>query len=77
MAQLMPLLLTVSCFSEIQIGFTCLVPAHPGSPGKMAIKWVCESVCVYVGQKNHTKESIKPNKHWETVGKCKNTHLGE
>jgi len=34
MAQLMPLQLTVSCFSEIQIGFTFLVPAHPGSPGK-------------------------------------------
>jgi len=34
MAQLMPLPLTVSCFSKIQIGFTFLVPAHPGSPGK-------------------------------------------
>ena len=41
MAQLMPLPLTVSCFSKIQIGFTFLVPAHPGSPGKRAIKWVC------------------------------------
>ena len=30
-AQLMPLPLTVSCFSKIQIGFTFLVPAHPGS----------------------------------------------
>jgi len=34
MAQLMPLPLTVSCFSKIQIGFTFLVPADPGSPGK-------------------------------------------
>jgi len=34
MAQLMSLPLTVSCFSEIQIGFTFLVPAHLGSPGK-------------------------------------------
>ena len=33
MAQLMPLPLTVSCFSKIQIGFTFLVPTHPGSPG--------------------------------------------
>ena len=33
-AQLMPLLLTVSCFNKIQSGFTFLVPAHPGSPGK-------------------------------------------
>jgi len=40
-AQLMPLPLTVSCFSKIQIGFTFLVPAHLGSPGKRAIKWVC------------------------------------
>jgi len=30
MAQLMPLPLTVSCFSKIQVGFTFLVPAHPG-----------------------------------------------
>ena len=28
MAQLMPLPLTVSCFSKIQIGFAFLVPAH-------------------------------------------------
>ena len=40
MAQLMPLPLTVSCFSEIQIGFTFLVPAHPGSPGQRATKRV-------------------------------------
>jgi len=45
-AQLMPLPLSVSCFSKIQIGFTFLVPAHPGSPGKRAVKRVC--VCSYV-----------------------------
>ena len=45
-AQLMPLPLTVSCFSKIQIGFTFLVPAHPGSPGKRAVKLVCACVCV-------------------------------
>ena len=45
MAQLMPLPLTVSCFSKIQIGFTFLVPAHLGSPGKRAVKRVC--VCVW------------------------------
>jgi len=33
MAQLMPLPLTISCFSKIQIGCTFLVPARPGSPG--------------------------------------------
>jgi len=41
MAQLMPLPLTVSCSSKVQIGFTFLVPAHPGSPGKRAVKQVC------------------------------------
>jgi len=44
MAHLMPLPLTVSCFSEIQIGFTFLVPAYLGSPGKRAVKRVC--VCL-------------------------------
>ena len=41
MAQLMPLPLTFSCFSKIQIGFSFLVLAHPGSPGKRAVKRVC------------------------------------
>jgi len=34
---------TVIFFSKIQIGFTFLVPAHPGSSGKMAVKRVCVS----------------------------------
>jgi len=46
MAQLMPLPLTISCFSKIQTGFTFVVPAHPGNPGQGAVKRVC--VCVYV-----------------------------
>jgi len=37
MVQLKPLPLIVSCFSKIQIGFTFLVPAHPGSPGKTGL----------------------------------------
>ena len=41
MAQRMLLPLTASCFSKIQIGFTFLVLAHPGSPGKRAVKQVC------------------------------------
>ena len=45
MAQLMPLPLTVSCFSKIQIGFTFLVPAHPVSPGQRVVKRVCMCVC--------------------------------
>ena len=47
-AQLMPMPLTVSCFSKIQIGFTFLVPAHSGSPGQRAIIRVCECVCIVV-----------------------------
>ena len=46
LAQLMPLPFTVSCFSKIHIGFTFLVPAHLGSPGHTAVKWVCVCVCV-------------------------------
>jgi len=49
MAQMMPLPLTVSCFSKIQIGFfSFLVPAHPGSPGQRAVKRVC--VCPIAGR---------------------------
>jgi len=48
MAQLMPLPLTGSCFSKIQIGFTFLVPAHLGSPGKIGPLNVCVCVCVCV-----------------------------
>ena len=47
MAQLMPLPLTVSCFSKIQIGFTFLVLAHLGSPGKGPLNG-CVCVCVFV-----------------------------
>ena len=45
MAQLMPLPLTVSCFSKIQTGFTFLVQAHLGSPGKGPLNGcVCECI---------------------------------
>jgi len=64
MAQLMPL--TVSCFSEIQIGFTFLVPAHLGIPGLRAVNRVCVCVtvtdslvlCPLLGDEGHiTKQS--------------------
>jgi len=48
MAQLMPLPLTVSCFSKIQIGFTSVVPAHLGSFGKRAVKRMTCDVMVCV-----------------------------
>jgi len=53
MAQLMPLSLTVSCFSKILIGFTFQVMAHPGSPGQRAVEWVC--VCVVLGETSEEK----------------------
>jgi len=51
MAQLMPLPLTVSCFTKIQIGFTFLVLAHLGSPeqspeGRKMDVCVCVCVCL-------------------------------
>ena len=57
MTQLMPLPLTVTCFSKIQTGFASLVPAYLGSPGKRAVKRVCVCVCV--------KESMN-NEHLNT-----------
>jgi len=51
LAQLMPLPLTVSCFSKIQIGSIFLIPAHLGSPGKGPLNgcvYVCVCVCVLV-----------------------------
>jgi len=49
MAQLIPMPLTVSCFSKIQIGFTFLLPAHLGSLKKGPLNGcVCVCVCVCV-----------------------------
>ena len=59
MALLMPLPLTVFCFTKIQFGFTFLVPAHLGSPGQRAVKWVC--VCVLLSV-NTVKVLILPLK---------------
>ena len=44
MTQLMPLPLTISCSSKIQIGFTFLVPAHLGSRGQRALNGCVFSV---------------------------------
>ena len=79
MAQLMPLPLTISCFSKIRIGFTFLVPAHPGSPGKRAVKRVCVCVCVLSGttrvsqyQKGKTNVDFSEARHsewqWHQLG---------
>ena len=63
MAQLIPLPLTVSCFSKIQIGFTFLVPAHPGSPGKRAVKRVCASVYLIKTYSKMPKNKKNVNKN--------------
>ena len=54
MAQLMPLPLTVSCFSKIQTGFTFLVPAHLGSHGKGPLNGC---VCVCLSMSSEMKKS--------------------
>ena len=61
-AQLMPLPLTVSRFSKIQIGFTFLVLAHLGSPGHRAVKWVC--VCVCVCRQHHIDIAVAHSFLW-------------
>ena len=70
-AQLMPLPLTVSCCSKIQIGFTFLVPAHPGSPGKRAVKRVCVCVrlkCVRIEKIEYTCDTCCKGMHSAIVG---------
>ena len=57
-AQLMPLPLTLSCFSKIQIGFTFLVPAHLGSPGQRAVKQVCMCVLLYLTILNYLSSHL-------------------
>ena len=57
----MPLPLTVSFFSKIQISFSFLVLAHLGSPGQRVIKWVC--VCV---TPHHTTNKIRTSRICDT-----------
>ena len=60
MPQLMPLPLTVSCFSKIQIGFTFLVPAHLGNPGKRSVKWAC--VCCQWTRRGENESALFPGR---------------
>ena len=68
MAQLMPLPLTVSCFSKILVGFTFLAGTSPplGSPGKRAVKRVCVMLCIVSkqGQANDIHLSSYPLKQY-------------
>ena len=62
MAQLMPLPLTVSCFSKIQIGFTFLVPAHLGSPRKGPLNG-CVCVLYFFRWKSQAQASLKSQRN--------------
>jgi len=64
MAQLMPLPLTVSCSSKIQIGFTFLVPAYPGCPGKEAVKWLLVVVVISTSIKIYNTASLQQHKQF-------------
>jgi len=67
MAQLMPLPLTVSCFSKIKIGFTFLVPAHPVGPGQRAVKRVCVCVSGCGCARRIFLQGCKPSDHSSNV----------
>jgi len=70
-AQLMPLPLTVSCFSKIQIGFTflILVLAHLGSQEKGSLN---VRACVYVAQ---LSKNIKTSYVCSIISISKNINL--
>jgi len=77
MAQLIPLPLTVSCFSEIQIGFTFLVLAYLGNPGQnpesrkrlCVYMCVCNCVSVSTGVRDGTHSCDQQTK-WQTYRPC-------
>ena len=69
-AQLMPLPLTVSCFSKTNIGFTVLVPAHSGSSGRTAVKRVCVCAIAYsVQHQCHLLVLLQRKRHVSTANK--------
>jgi len=65
MAQLMPLPLTVSCFSKMQIGFTFLVPVL-----NVCVCGVCVCVCVVLKTKQLItlfSETTHSNHHFTVI----------
>jgi len=75
----MPLPLTVSCSRKMQIGFTFLVLAHPGSPGKSAVKRVCVCVCYVLHINSVSYQTFGLRVKFETLvsAKDKVTHCLE
>jgi len=68
MAQLMPLPLTVSCSSKIQIGFTFpVVPAYPGCPGKEAVKWLLLLLLLVSGIRRMNE--VNARRAWLVLGR--------
>ena len=74
MAQVTPLPLTVSCFNKIQIGFTFLVLADPGSPRKRAVKRVC--VCEYARKYTIHEKSLSGKLTGRTLSPCRRPSTG-
>ena len=75
--QLMPLPLTVSCFSKIQIGFTFLISAHLGSPGKKPLNGcVCLCVCEWCAQvhlrryRDSVDDTVENSNVFSLIQKC-------
>jgi len=71
MAQWMPLPLTVSCFSKIQISFSFLVPADLGSPGQRAVKRVCVCVLLPISVRFRYLDGATENARHENTGGSK------
>ena len=80
MAQLMPLPLIVSCFSNIQIGCTFLVPAHPGSSGGRAVKRVCDTChclcCIEAGAAAGSLVGLRPDLIHHLLSVCHEAVVG-
>ena len=55
------------CFSKIQICFTFLVPAHPGSPVQRAIEQVCVCVLTYFMCENWQKSTSNKQKDFSLL----------
>ena len=71
MTQQIPLPLTVFCFSKMQIGFTFLVPAHPGSPRQRAVKRVCVYTTSSRGRSCHRRSPHRvPTKLAATINRA-------
>ena len=70
----MPLPLTVSCFSKIQIGSTFLVPANPGSSGQWAVKRVCVCAQAITSGNSGPKDQVALHYYYTSLSHWCTTH---